>query len=146
RVWRAYRHPSSPRQRVQAKFWFLGALVQTPFVITNFLPIYGINVYPLGSLGNGLTISIMAYAIARHRLMDVDYVVRKGVSFTLAATLVLVPGGMAIWSLAQMMEWQEPGVVVCASVALALLAVVLVPALQDAFETRVQRAFFPQYY
>jgi signal transduction histidine kinase len=146
RVWHAYRHPSSPRQRVQAKFWFLAALVQTPFVVTNLLPIYGINVYPLGSLGNVLTMSIMAYAIARHRLMDVDYVVRKGVSFVLAATLVLVPGGLGIWALAGSMEWQEPGVVVCGAMALALLAVVLVPALQDAFETRVQRAFFPEYY
>ncbi len=146
RVWHAYRHPSSPRQRVQAKFWFLAALVQTPFIVTNLLPIYGFNIYPLGSLGNVFTMSIMAYAIARHRLMDVDYVVRKGVSFTLAATLVLVPGGMGISALATTMEWQEPAVTVCASMALALLSVVLVPALQSALETRVQRVFFPQYY
>src|SRR5262245_30799949 len=146
RVWHAYRHPSSPRQHVQAKFWFLGAVVQTPFIITNLLPIYGVNIYPLGSLGNVLTMSIMAYAIARHRLMDVDYVVRKGVSFTLAATIVLVPGGMGIWALAVAMHSHEPAVMVCAAMALALLAVVLVPALQSAFETRVQRALFPQYY
>jgi signal transduction histidine kinase len=146
RVWHAHRHPTSPRQRVQAKFWFLGALVQTPFIITNLLPIYGYNIYPLGSLGNVFTMAIMAYAIARHRLMDVDYVVRKGVSFTLATSLVLVPGGMGIWSLSTSMDWPEPGVMVCAAMALALVSVVLIPALQDALETRVQRALFPQYH
>src|SRR5216110_3963943 len=98
----------SPRQRVQAKFWFLAAVVQTPFVLTNILPLYGVRIYPLGSLGNVFTMGIMAYAIARHRLMDVDYVVRKGVSFTLAATLVLVPGGVSMWALCRSMEVSEP--------------------------------------
>ncbi|TMB49031.1 MAG: hypothetical protein E6J60_13575, partial [Deltaproteobacteria bacterium] len=96
RIWHAYRRPTSPRQRVQAKFWFLATVVQMPFVLTNLLPVYGVGIYPLGSLGNVFTMGIMAYAIARHRLMDVDYVVRKGVSFMLAATLVLVPGGVGI--------------------------------------------------
>src|SRR5213594_4211431 len=146
RIWHAYRHPTSPRQRVQAKFWFLATAVQMPFVLTNLLPLYGVGIYPLGSLGNVFTMGIMAYAIARHRLMDVDYVVRKGVSFTLAATLVLVPGGVGIWALSQMLETQEPGIMVCAALALALIAVILIPACQAALETRVQRAFFPQHY
>src|ERR1041385_1005850 len=117
-----------------------------PFIVTNLLPIYGINIYPLGSLGNVFSISILAYAIARHRLMDVDYVVRKGVSFTLAATLVLVPGGVGIWALSQSLATQEPGIMVCAALALALIAVILIPASQAALETQVQRAFFPQHY
>ena len=146
RIWHAYRHPTSPRQRMQAKFWFLATVVQTPFILTNLLPLYGVSIYPLGSLGNVFTMGIIAYAIARHRLMDVDYVVRKGVSFTLAAALVLVPGGAGTWALAQTLEADEPGIMVCAALALALIAVVLIPACQAALETRVQRAFFPEHY
>ena len=146
RIWHAYRRPTSPRQRVQAKFWFLATVVQMPFVLTNLLPVYGVGIYPLGSLGNVFTMGIMAYAIARHRLMDVDYVVRKGVSFTLAATLVLVPGGVGIWVLSQSLATQEPAIMVCAALALALIAVILIPASQAALETQVQRAFFPQHY
>ena len=146
RIWHAYRRPTSPRQRVQAKFWFLATVVQMPFVLTNLLPVYGVGIYPLGSLGNVFTMGIMAYAIARHRLMDVDYVVRKGVSFTLAATLVLVPGGVGIWVLSQSLDTQEPAIMLCAALALALIAVILIPACQAALETRVQRAFFPQHY
>src|SRR5256712_10962123 len=146
RTWHAYRRPTSPRQRVQAKFWFLATVVQTPFVLTNLLPVYGVGIYPLGSLGNVFTMGIMAYAIARHRLMDVDYVVRKGVSFMLAGTLVLVPGGVGIWVLSRSLDTQEPAIMVCAALALALIAVILIPASQAALETRVQRAFFPQHY
>src|SRR5205823_2394783 len=82
-----YRHPSDARQRTQAKFWLLAIGVSGPFDLTNLLPLYGINVYPLGSFGNVVYLGIVAYAIARHRLMDVDYVVRKAVSFSLAAIL-----------------------------------------------------------
>jgi signal transduction histidine kinase len=146
RVWYTYRHPTSPRQRVQAKFWLFACLIQIPFALTNLLPIYGFNVYPLGNVGSVIFTGIVAYAIVRHRLMDVDYVVRKGVSFVLAATVVLIPGAAGLMALARSVGLDEPLIVVCAAVALALLSVVLIPTLQQALETRVHRAFFPQRY
>jgi ABC-2 type transport system permease protein len=56
---------------------------------------YGVNVYPLGNFGNVFFIAILGYAIVRHRLVDVDYVVRKFLAFALASGIVLVPGGIA---------------------------------------------------
>ena len=146
RLWHAYRRPTSPRQRVQAKFWLLAAVIQVLFSLTNLLPIYGFNVYPLGNVGNVFFVSIIAYAIVRHRLMDVDYVVRKFVSFSLALAVILGPGAMVLSILARAVGAEEPLVLVCTAVAFALLAVVLVPTLQQALETRVHRALFPQLY
>lgn len=146
RAWKAYRKPSSPRQRTQAKFWLLAGLIQIPFAFTNLLPIYGFNTYPLGDVGSVFFAGIVAYAIVRHRLMDVDYVVRKLVSFSLPVAVIFVPGSLGISALARALGAAEPLVVTCAAMALALVAVVLVPTLQEALETRVQRAFFPQAY
>ena len=137
-----YRHPSDARQRTQTKFWLLAIAVSGPFDLTNLLPVYGINVYPLGSFGNALYLGVIAYAIARHRLMDVDYVVRKAVSFFLAASAVLVPGGLVVFMLGRAVGAEQAVVVACAAVALALLSVVLIPIFQEALETRVHRAFF----
>jgi signal transduction histidine kinase len=145
RVWYAYRHSASPRSRVQAKFWLLAGAVQVPFVFTNLLPIYGVEVYPLGNVGNVLYVGIVGYAIARHRLMDVDYVVRKVVSFSLALAIVLVPGGMALYAVAEAtMPGVTPGILVVACELLLVVGLLIVPALQTALETRVQRAFFPR--
>src|SRR5437763_11827036 len=141
-----YRHPSDARQRTQTKFWLLAIAVSGPFDLTNLLPVYGINVYPLGSFGNAVYLGIIAYAIARHRLMDVDYVVRKAISFFLAASVVLIPGGTVLFALSRTVGGEEPAVVACAAVGLALLSVVLIPTFQEALETRVHRAFFPQLY
>src|SRR5262249_18388899 len=117
RVWRSYRHPSSSRQRVQAKFWLLAGLIQIPFVLTNLLPIYGINIYPLGNLGNVFFTGIVAYAMVRHRLMDVDYIVRKGVSFVIAASMVLVPSGIVLATICRAFTMSTPLPFVCSSLA-----------------------------
>ncbi len=142
RVWRSYRHPSSSRQRVQAKFWLLAGLIQIPFVLTNLLPIYGINIYPLGNLGNVFFTGIVAYAMVRHRLMDVDFIVRKGVSFVIAASIVLVPCSVALAAICRAFAMTAPLPFVCAALAFTLIAVVLVPTMQAALETRVHRALF----
>ena len=144
RIIRTYWSTSSPRQRMQAKFWVLGVIVQLPFVLTNVLPIYGIRIYPLGSLGNALFVAVMGYAIVRHRLMDVDYVVRKGVSFFLALVVVLLPGSLALAAFGRAIGSEAPLLWTCAASALAVVAVVLVPTLQVALEMQVDRALFPQ--
>jgi signal transduction histidine kinase len=145
-IWRRYRRPTSARQRVQCKLLLLGSVAQIPFLLTNLAVLYGITVYPLGSLGNVLWTGIFIYAVARHRLLDVDYVVRKVLSFALAATPVLIPGGMALAALADMLGADAPLVLAFASVALALVSVILIPTLQQALETRLHRALFPERY
>lgn len=146
RVLYTYRHPVSPRQRAQAKLWLLAAVVQTPFLLTNLLPLYGVNTYPLGNVGNVFTTGIFAYALARHRLMDVDYVVRKGIAFFLSAAIVLVPAALGLLKLGELLNTQLPLVFVCAALAITLLAVVLIPKLQEVFETRLQQVLFPRFY
>ncbi len=146
RAWRTYRVPSSPRQRVQAKFFLLAGVTQVPFSFSNLLPLYGVDTYPLGDVGSVLFAGVLAYAIVRHRLMDVDYVIRKGVSFLLASFFVLAPGAVGLIALLRSLDVPEPLVVVSAALALCLVAVILIPTLQAALETHVHRAFFPRLY
>ena len=144
RILRTYWSTTSPRQRMQAKFWVLGVAVQVPFLLTNVLPVYGFRIYPLGSLGNALFVTVMGYAIVRHRLMDVDYVVRKGVSFFLALVVVLLPGSLGLVAFGRAIGSEAPLLWTCAASSLAVIAVILVPTLQVALEMQVDRALFPQ--
>src|SRR5262249_59849303 len=77
-----------------------------------------------------------------HRLMDVDSVVRKGVSFCLASALVLVPGSFLHVALAREFGTHRPIALTCVAVAITLLAVILVPTLQAGLDMRVHRALF----
>ncbi len=141
-----FRHPVSALQRVQIKFWLVAGLVEVPFIFTNLLPLYGIEVYPLGSLGTVMYVGVVAYAIVRHRFMDLDYLVRKVVSFSLAAVVVLGPGMAVVAVVSERLDARDPLLLSFTAAALGLIAAILVPTLQRALETRIQRAFFPERY
>ena len=145
-MWRRYRAPLSARQRLQIQLFFFAGLFQVPFALTNFLPMYGFNVYPLGNLGNVVWTAMIAYAIVRHRFMDLDYVVRKLVSFLLAAAVVLMPAAFAVAKLASELGVDAPALVGTATAAVGLLSAILIPTLQRAVETKVHQAIFAQRY
>ena len=146
RFWHAWRHPATARQRVQARLFAVGALIQIPAALTNFLPMYGIDVFPLGNVGTVPFFLLQAYGIARHRLMDVDYVVRKLVSFLLAATVALVPWAVAVAMFGEEIGFDAPFAVGATTIVVGLVSAVLIPWLQQALETHVQRAIFPNRY
>ncbi|MGH7895611.1 MAG: histidine kinase N-terminal 7TM domain-containing protein, partial [Candidatus Binatia bacterium] len=145
-MWHRYRRPLSARQREQAKLFFVAGMLMVPFVLTNVIAIYIDGFYPLGNLGNVVWLAIIAYAMVRHRFMDLDYVVRKVVSFVLAAAAVLVPGAFAIAELGGVIGVDSPVAMGVASGGVGLVAAILIPILQRAIETRVHRAIFAHRY
>ena len=145
-AWRRYRRPSSARQREQAKLFFVAGVVLLPFILTNVLAVYVDGLYPLGNVGNVAWLAIIAYAIVRHRFLDLDYVVRKVVSFALAATIVLVPGSVATAYLGHSLDADAPALIGTTVAIIGLVAALCIPILQHAIETRVHRAIFAHRY
>ncbi len=88
---RGFRMARSPRQRLIVKFWLLGAAAALPLGATNYLPVYGIEIVPLGNLGNVAFTGIIAYAMFRYRLMDFDAVLSKGIAYVVVSGLLLIP-------------------------------------------------------
>ncbi len=86
-----YRSVDDARIRNQLRFWLLGAAIAIPLGCTNLLPAYGVQFYPLGNFGNTAWAAVVAYALVRHRLMDIDLLVIKGASFALSCLFLLFP-------------------------------------------------------
>lgn len=137
-----YRTSTEPRAVVQVRFWLLGMLVALPLGLTNLLPTYGVPIYPLGSLGNVVWAGVVAYAIVRHRLLDIDVVVTKGVAYLTSALFVITPA----FALTILMQERVFGSVhYDFSFALLVMFVaigVLFPTLRLRTEAQVERAFF----
>ncbi len=91
-----YLHTTSPRTRLQLKFWLFGMAVALPLGLTNLLPAYGLRFYPLGNLASALWACVVAYAIIRYRLMDIDIVLTKLASYLLATLICVVPLSIAV--------------------------------------------------
>jgi len=58
---------------------------------TVFLPVFNIKIYPFGYLFFFLYSVVIAYAIIKHRLMDINIVFKKGVTYAYASLLLLIP-------------------------------------------------------
>jgi len=137
-----YRTCIDPRTRVQIKFWLAGALVAVPLAFTNFLPAYGIPMYPLGNLGILAWAGIVAYAIVRHRVMDVDLAVTKGAAYG-AVSLVLIAPAFAITLWFQYLSFGQVHRDFSSAVLLMLVAVgVLFPTLRLRAQSRLEQSLF----
>ena len=139
---REYYTTVEPRMRPQLKFWLFGMGVALPPGLTNLLPAYGIRFYPLGNLASVLWAGIVGYAIVRHRLMDIDVVVAKGLAYIGVSVIVIGPIGCIFLFL---QDWAFGGVHYDFSAAVMVLffAVgVLFPRLQIVTEKRLGRSLF----
>jgi signal transduction histidine kinase len=139
---RDYRTIEEPRTRQQLRFWCLGAAVALPLGVTNLLPAYGIPFYPLGSLGSAAWAAIVAYAIVRHRLMDIDVVVTKGVAFSGVSLAVIAPAfGFILWLQHESFGRIHPDFSF-ASLFLLVAVGLLFPTLRIRAESRIERSLF----
>lgn len=139
-----FRTTNDPRLRLELKFWLVGATFASVLGATNFLPAYGIPIYPLGNLGSTVWVAVVGYAFARHRLMGVDVVVSKGATFLLTTVIVVIPATIIVIQLLQPFVGAASADLSFA-LFLALLAVaVLFPVVHRAIEPGLHESLFPE--
>jgi len=80
-VFQKYKHTASPARRNQIAYFLVAALLTVFVGSTNFLPSFGIRIYPLGNMATIVFTGIFAYAIVKHRLMDIEVIIRKSVIY-----------------------------------------------------------------
>lgn len=138
-----YRTTREPRMRLQLKFWLFGMALALPLGLTNLLPAYGVPLYPLGNLGSAVWAGIVAYAIVRHRLMDIEVVVSKGLAF-IGVAAVLIGPAFATVVILQKVFFGEIHYDFSAVMLVLLLGIgVAFPAIRQVAEARVERSLFP---
>jgi two-component system, NtrC family, sensor kinase len=82
------------RQRI--KYFFLAIVVSFILGSLNFLPMFGIAIYPLGSLTVTVGLMIGAYSLTQHRLMDVSVFMAKTLGYILSLTVLAIPAAIFI--------------------------------------------------
>lgn len=81
---------SRGEERTQLKYVLLAFSILS-FGMIGFLPAYGIPIYPLTSFFGLIAVIIIFYAIVKHRLLDIRFVLRQYAVYLLSIVLILVP-------------------------------------------------------
>jgi PAS domain S-box-containing protein len=145
-VWR-YVHARSPLERQQLKWLTRGTLVAfAPYTLLNVLPLlFDFEVPSLLLKLSAACLVILpltfSWAIIRYRLMDVDLIFKRGVTYTIAtAALVgLYFGVVAIVS--ELVRSRVPNLGVWGLMAAVIATGLVFDPLKRAVQTRVDRVF-----
>lgn len=78
----AYKQSSGLRRR-QIKYVFWAAAIGFGGGLTNMLALYGIDIYPISNLCIIFFSVIIAYAILRYHLMDIEVVIKKSIVYSI---------------------------------------------------------------
>jgi len=142
-----YRHAESPLERQQLKWLTRGTLLAvTPFTLLYVIPYLSDWSVPasLTKLA-GLSLVILpltfSWAIVRYRLMDVDLIFKRGVTYTLAtASLVGLYFGV-IALMAELIHTRLQSLGVWGLMAAVIVAGIAFDPLKRAIQARVDRIF-----
>ena len=86
-------------ERIQIKYCFLGTFLSTiPGILFNLIiPAFGTSkLSQLGPSSTIIMVSFISYAIVKHRLMDINIVLKKGTTYILLMLLLFIPSFILI--------------------------------------------------
>jgi len=89
-VFKKYRQSSDARKN-QFKFFFIAFTLAYFTGSLDYLPIFGLDLYPYGNFGIVLYPIIMTYAIGKYRVMDIQTVVHKTALWIGTSSLIILP-------------------------------------------------------
>ncbi len=78
------------KERNRLKYVLLSYIIAIVAAL-DFIPNYGIEFYPIGSVFIVSWISLLAYSIVKHQLMDITVAIKKTVAYSLVLLLLIVP-------------------------------------------------------
>lgn len=134
---RAYRLTTTPIRRQQIKF-VLGAFVIAYLGSVDFLPAFGLEIYPFGYIPIFLLTVVVTIAILRHQLLDAALVLSMS-----AIYLPLIPFALLLMFFAQILQDMSPttfaGILVLTTVAFTILHI----AFQSRLQSTLNKMLFP---
>jgi len=122
-------------ERTRYQYIIAGIIAMFVGGTTDYLPSLGLNMYPLGIIGNILFCILATIAMLKYGLMEIRVVLRKGATYSLTSMLIFGVFGSLIFLVSSIFqEMMNP-----ISIVITLAAVFIVAAVFQPVLSRVQR-------
>ena len=141
-----YFKKSEGQLRNQIKYLLFATVIGFLGGGSTFLPTFNIEVFPYGFYLISIYVLITSYAIAKHRLMDINIVLKKGTTYSLSMVLLLIPSSLLI-ILGQKFFYKEINYLFLAFIfSILLLVSIFFYKIKPWTEKAVEQLLFKKYY
>lgn len=137
-----YRHTRIIDERIRSQYIIVGIAAMFIGATTDYLPVLGLSMYPLGIIGNILFCLIATISMLRHNLLEMKVVIRKLATYSLASVLIFGIFGSLIYLLSHFFQdFMSPVSLTLTIVAVFIAASIFQPVLSR-LQYTVDRWFF----
>lgn len=146
----AYLRAESVRTRKQLKYIFIAhGMVVMVAVITNLLFGLGYRVYPVGGISLIIYAGLLAYAIVRYQLLDIEVYVKKSIVYAGLTIFVIILYAIVVAILAGIFGFQSaavPGGIWLANALTGLIIALVFLPVRNWLQSSVDVLFFREKY
>jgi signal transduction histidine kinase len=143
------RYSRNVDEKIRLQYIIAGIVAMFIGGTTDYLPVLGISMYPLGIIGNILFCVLATVAMLRYNLLEMRVMFRKGIAYALVGVLVLgIFGGMTLLLSNVFHTSLNPMslTITILSVLIALLVFTFVQPVLPLFQRIVDRWFYRERY
>ena len=143
------RHSRNVDEKIRLQYIVAGIIAMFIGGTTDYLPVLGISMYPLGIVGNILFCVLATVAMLRYDLLETKVIIRKGIAYSLVGVLVLgIFGGMTLLLSSVFQTALNPIsiTIMIVSVLIALLIFTFFQPVLPLFQRIVDRWFYRERY
>jgi PAS domain S-box-containing protein len=146
-LWDSSRRANTPLERQQMQWITRGTVLAiTPFTLFYVIP-FLLGVLPTTAMKVSMLSLVFlpltfGYAIVRYRLMDVDIIFKRGVSYTLATAAIVGVYFVIIGSMADIVHTKLPNAGTAGLIGAIIVTALVFEPLKNWFQDRVDRFFY----
>jgi PAS domain S-box-containing protein len=141
---RQYRSIRFSLQRARIQYLILGILVVLGGMTANFLPT--LRPYPVDVVANVVNAILIAYAILRYQLLDINVVIRKGLLYSIPTAILGAGYFLIIYLATKMFHGLVGPQIFLLSLVVAIVAALAAQPLRDRVQHGIDRAFYREKY
>ncbi len=136
------RTEQDPQVRKQLNLLRLGIVALVLGGTSDFIPSLGINIYPMGILGNLFFVGLATWGLTRYRLMELRLVLRRGLAYSAVSSTLFAAYGVSIGVIFLLAgSLSTPAFVMTTVGAIILVGVIIQPVITR-LQAVIDRAFF----
>ncbi|OGW81672.1 MAG: hypothetical protein A3G33_08435 [Omnitrophica bacterium RIFCSPLOWO2_12_FULL_44_17] len=122
RLWNEIKSSRGSRKK-HLQYFFIASLIGFGIGGFNFCPVYGITVppYPYSASCGAIYSCVIAYAILRHKLFDIEVMIKKGIIFGFLFGIIYIAVSSLIFIAGYFLAHRHLPLLSVASIALAML-------------------------